>query len=75
VLAERAAHHTARKDPVTLATLAAAYAEAGRFDAAVEMEQRAIDRATEEGHASLAASIRTRLAPLGARLPIRQRSW
>lgn len=55
-----------------LATLAAAYAEAGRFDRAVELENRAIDLAAREGNAPLAATLRARLTQLQAKMPIRQ---
>jgi hypothetical protein len=55
-----------------LATVAAAYAETGRFDKAVELEKRATDLATQQGNASLAATLRTRLTQLEAKAPIRQ---
>jgi tetratricopeptide (TPR) repeat protein len=41
-LAQKAATATNRKDPVILGTLAAAYAEVGKFAAAVEVQQEAI---------------------------------
>jgi len=72
-LAGHAAQLTASKDPAVLATLAAAYAETGRFDQAIEVEQRAADLAAQQGHASQAATLRARLASLRAELPIRQR--
>jgi len=71
-LAERAVKLTSGREPALLATLAAAYAEAGRFDKAVESEQRAADLATRDGNAPLAATLRTRLTQLQARTPIRQ---
>ena len=71
-LAEHAVDLTSGREPALLATLAAAYAEAGRFDKAVELEQRATDLATQEGNAPLAATLRTRLTQLQARIPIRQ---
>ncbi len=71
-LAERAVELTSGREPGVLATLAAAYAEAGRFDKAVELEIRAADMATQEGNAPLAATLRTRLTQLQAKTPIRQ---
>ena len=70
-LAEHAVEIASGHQPSLLATLAAAYAEAGRFDKAVEFETRAIDLATWEGNAPLAATLRTRLAQLQAKAPIR----
>jgi tetratricopeptide (TPR) repeat protein len=63
---------TSGREPALLATLAAAYAEAGRFDRAVELEKRAIDLATQQGNAPLAVALRTRLTQLQAKTPIRQ---
>ena len=71
-LAGHAVDLTSGRDPVLLATLAAAYAEAGRFDKAVELEQRATGLATRQGNASLAATLRARLTQLQANMPIRQ---
>src|ERR1035441_6373154 len=71
-LAGHAVDLTSGRDPALLATLAAAYAEAGRFDKAVELEKRATDLATQEGNAPLAATLRTRLTQLQAKMPIRQ---
>ena len=71
-LAGHAVALTSGRDAALLATLAAAYAEAGRFDRAVELEQRATDLATREGNASLAATLRARLTQLQAKTPIRQ---
>jgi tetratricopeptide (TPR) repeat protein len=72
-LAERAAQLTARKDPAVLATLAAAYAEAGNFEKAIELEQLATDLAIQQGHSSLAGRLRGFLASLQKKTPIRQR--
>ena len=52
--AERACELTQNKQPVTLGTLAAAYAEAGRFDEAVATAQKACDLATQQGNTLLA---------------------
>lgn len=48
-LAEQACELTRRQEPVPLSTLAAAYAEAGRFDDAVATAQTAITIAQEKG--------------------------
>jgi tetratricopeptide (TPR) repeat protein len=61
-LAERAAAATGRKDLPVLDTLAATYAAAGRFDAAVAAAQEAIDIAQSQGLTALAARLRERLA-------------
>jgi tetratricopeptide (TPR) repeat protein len=48
-LAERACELSGRKEALLLGTLAAAYAEAGRFDEAARAAQQAIDVATAAG--------------------------
>jgi len=54
-MAERACELTERKDPAKLKTLAAAYAEAGRFPEAIATAQRAADLAADAGQKGLAA--------------------
>jgi len=71
-LAGHAVEITSGREPALLATLAAAYAEAGRFDRAVELEKRATDLAAQQGNAPLAVALRTRLTQLQAKTPIRQ---
>ena len=61
-LAELAARRSAEPSPDLLDTLAAAYAAAARFDAAIETAGRAAELADRAGDAALAASIRGRLA-------------
>jgi Flp pilus assembly protein TadD len=61
-LAEAAAEATARREPVVLDTLAAAYAADGRFDRAVAAGQEASALASAGGQAALVAQIGTRLA-------------
>ncbi len=51
--AERACELTQDKQPMMLGTLAAAYAEAGRFDEAVATAQKACALATQQGDALL----------------------
>lgn len=59
--AERAARLSEHKNPFVLDTLAAAYAESGRFAEAVSTAQKAIDLATASGNGTLAAAIVGRL--------------
>jgi tetratricopeptide (TPR) repeat protein len=61
-VAERADSLTSTSNSIISATLAAAYAEAGRFADAVRTAQRAIQLALNEGNESRAASIRTQLS-------------
>jgi len=60
-LAERAESLTQRRSPVITGTLAAAYAEAGRFADAVKTGQRALQLAATEGNISRADSIRAQI--------------
>jgi len=60
-LAERADSLTRGASPMISATLAAAYAEAGRFAEALKTGQRALQLATAEGNAQRADSIRTQI--------------
>jgi tetratricopeptide (TPR) repeat protein len=60
-IAERADSLTLRKSPVIAATLAAAYAEAGRFADAVKAAERAFQLASAEGNQSRANSIRAQI--------------
>jgi len=59
-LAERVCALTRQRDAGLLDTLAAAYAEAGRFEDAIRTAGAAESFATAQGNASLAADIRTR---------------
>jgi len=61
-LAERAAQLTGGRRPEILDTLAAAYAEAGRFTEAVATARRALALASESGNAALAETLKARLA-------------
>jgi Flp pilus assembly protein TadD len=53
-LAERAVELTGRNQPLLLGTLAAAYAESGRFDDAVKAAQEAVQLAEQRGDEELA---------------------
>lgn len=60
-LAERADRSTGNANPVIVATLSAAYAEAGRFAEAVKTARRALDLAAKTGHSALADAIRAQV--------------
>jgi tetratricopeptide (TPR) repeat protein len=74
-LAERAESLTNNASPIITATLAAAYAEAGRFPDAVTTAQRAIQLAQTEGNDARAASIRTQLSAYQSGLAFRDRRF
>jgi Flp pilus assembly protein TadD len=67
VVAERAAGLTGGREPTILETLAAAYAEVGRFAQAVETARRALSLATREDEQPLAAGLRASIALYEAR--------
>ena len=60
-LAEKACKLSGYKDAVFLDTLAAAYAETGRFHEALETAQKAVELALAKGRAQLAEDIRRRM--------------
>jgi tetratricopeptide (TPR) repeat protein len=60
-LAERADNLAGGNNPIVVATLAAAYAEAGRFPDAVRTAKRALDLAVGSGHTALADLIRAQI--------------
>ncbi len=68
-LAQRANQLTGDGNPVVLGTLAAAYAEAGRFPEAVETAQRALQLAERQSNTALADAIRSQLKLYQAGLP------
>jgi tetratricopeptide (TPR) repeat protein len=72
-LAERADALTNRNNPVISVTLAAAYAEAGRFPDALKTAERALKLATDQGNTALANSIRVRIALYQSGSPSRTR--
>ena len=61
-LAQRGVELADGRDPSSLDTLAAAYAAAGQFDAAVTTATQAVNLATDAGDTSLARQIAARLA-------------
>jgi len=60
-LALRAAALTGEQEPAVLGTLAAAYAEAGRFAEAVQTARQAADLATRQKNPMLARSVKTKM--------------
>ena len=68
-LAQRANQLTGAKNPNFLCTLAAAYAEAGRFSEAVETAQRALPLAEAQYNTTLADDIRSELNLYQAGVP------
>ena len=71
-LAQRAAELTARRQPVILDSLAAAYAAAGDFDRAADTAREAIALAASGGPAGLAGEIGKRLDLYRQKKPFRE---
>ncbi len=71
-LAQRANQLTGDGNPVVLGTLAAAYAEAGRFPEAVATAQRALQLAGTQSNTALAEALRSQLKLYQASLPFHQ---
>src|SRR5438132_1521605 len=70
-LAQQANRLSGGSDPIILHTLAAAYAENRQFSEAVNAAQRALELADANGVASLAESLRSKLALYQAETPYR----
>jgi protein O-mannosyl-transferase len=71
-LAEQACALSGSKSPSFLDTLAAAYAEAGRFDDAIRTARRAVEAAEEAGEKQRAAQLHQRLLLYQSRQPYRE---
>ena len=71
-LAERAVRLSGNRDPVILDTLAAAYAEGGRFAEAVRITNATLAFATERNNARLAQALTARLALYSSGRPYRE---
>ena len=69
-LAERAKALTGGEDPIILHTLAAAFAEAGRFSEAVETAQHALRLAEAQSNTKLAGQLQSGIETLPGRQPI-----
>ena len=73
-LAEQANQNSGGGDPIILRTLAAAYAEAGRFDDAVRTAQKAIVLARATGQSGLVEQLDAQLNLYAAKHPFHQDS-
>ena len=71
-LAQRANELAGGKNPVVLRTLAAAFAEAGRFDDARRSAQKAVELVRAKGRQDLAGQINVELKRYEAGLPLHQ---
>ena len=74
-LAERAVVLTNHRDARPMATLAAAFAEIGRFPDAVTTAERAAELALNEGNSELADSMHSQAGQYRAQLPFRDRRF
>ncbi len=70
-LAQRAARLSDAREPAILGTLAAAYAEAGRFSEAVLAAQQALALATSQKNTALADALQARIRLYQAGSPYR----
>ncbi len=70
-LAEQAVRLSDEQEPAVFGTLAAAYAEAGRFPEAVQTAERALTLATGQNNTVLAETLQTRIKLYQAGLPYR----
>jgi hypothetical protein len=61
-----------RQDAAILDTLSAAYAEAGRFPNAIEVEQQAIAVATQQGKTALTSTLQAHLTRYESHAPLRE---
>jgi tetratricopeptide (TPR) repeat protein len=68
-LAERAKQLTGGKNPVVLCTLAAAYAETGRFPEAIKTVQSALQLAAAQSNTALAEALQSQLKLYQAGIP------
>lgn len=71
-LAQRAVRLSGGREPDVLGTLAAAYAEAGRFSEAVETSRRAVAQATQQQTEPLAKTLKARIELYEKRIPFRE---
>lgn len=70
-LAKRANELTQGRNPITRVTLAAAYAEVGRFSDAIRTAEAALQIANDSGNVALAERIREQIALYRAQQPFR----
>jgi len=74
VLAEQAVQLSAGKNPIFFRTLAAAYAESGRFSDAVAAARRSMEMATAQDNRGLVKALGREIALYQARAPLRETS-
>ena len=72
-LAENVARRAGHPNPIVLRTLAAAYAETGRFPEAISAAQDALELAKSQRNSGLAADLRSNIANYEKNLPLRGR--
>jgi protein O-mannosyl-transferase len=72
-LAENVARRAGHPNPIVLRTLAAAYAETGRFSEAISAAQSALEVATSQGNSGLAADLRLNIESYEKNIPLRGR--
>ena len=70
--ADQAQKLTNGQDPGVLDTLSAAYAEAGRFHKAIEVEHQAIGLATQQNKTALTSTLQTHLTRYESNAPLRE---
>jgi hypothetical protein len=68
-------HSDGKKNPLLLRTLAAAYAESGRFTEAINTAQEASVLAAAQGNSSLASDLEANIADYRLDLPVRDPSF
>ena len=73
-LSEQAMHLSGGKNPIIYRTLAAAYAESGRFMEAIETARRGAELANNQGNPNLASELQNSVAPYQAGRPLRDPS-
>jgi tetratricopeptide (TPR) repeat protein len=73
-LAEQALRLSGGKNPIIFRTLAAAYAESGRFPEAIEAARRGVELANSQGDSGLAADLQSNIVLYQAERPLRDTS-
>jgi len=73
-LAEQAVRVSGSRIPILFRTLAAAYAESGRFSEAIQAARRGIELANSQGNSGLAAELQGNIALYQERQPLRDPS-
>jgi hypothetical protein len=73
-LAEQALRISGGRIPILFRTLAAAYAESGRFSEAIQTAKRGIELANSQGNSGLATELQGNIALYQERQPLRDPS-